>query len=428
MTRRTFSLFPVAAAAAPFLPTRGELDLYIQRFEKALLENILGFWYPKTIDPAGGYLLNHDLTGKPKGPGVRAIVTQARMVWFFARMARYGHEPKKMLDAADHGYKFLREKMWDSKNGGFYWEVDALGKPTKTNKHLYGQSFAIYAIAELALASQRKDVREFALNFFNLVEKQSHDPVHGGYVEYFLTDWATPPVNEPIYMGGSSAGMKLMNTHLHLMEAMTTLYQATRNATVRDRLLELISIESSAVIRKPYMAATDKFDRDWSPRLEGNFSTVSYGHDVENIWLLTEANRAAGLPSSPYTDLFRANFDYCRKYGFDEAKGGFYYTGEFNQPASDLRKSWWVQAEALVSSLTMYQLTSNTEYFEVFRKTWSFCDKHQIDWSSGDWHATITPDGQPHGDKANPWKAAYHNGRAMIECIARLRAIREKSS
>jgi mannose/cellobiose epimerase-like protein (N-acyl-D-glucosamine 2-epimerase family) len=429
MTRRSFTLIPVvAAAASPLLPTRAELDNYIQKFEKTLTENILGFWYPKTIDPAGGYILNHDLAGKPKGPGSRAIVTQARMVWFYARMARFGHEPKKMLEAADHGYKFLRERMWDSKYGGFYWEVDALGKATKSNKHLYGQAFALYALAEYAMASARKDVREFALSFFNLLEKQSHDPVHGGYVEYFLADWATPPINEPPYVGGGAVGMKLMNTHLHLMEAMTSLYQATRHASVRERLLELISIESNAVIRKPYVAATDKYDRDWSPRIEGDLAKVSYGHDLENCWLLTEANRAAGLPSSPYTDLLRGNFAYCRKYGFDEAQGGFFESGGFDKPATDRRKTWWVQAEALVSALTLYQLTSNTEYFEVFRKTWSFCDKHQIDWSNGDWHSTILPDGTPQGDKAGPWKSAYHNGRAMIESLARLRAIREKTS
>ncbi len=428
MTRRSFSIFPLAAAAAPLLPTRGELDLYLQKFEKVLIENILGFWFPKTVDPAGGYLLNHDMAGKPKGAANRMIVSQARMVWFFSRMARYGHEPKQMLAAAGHGYRFLRETMWDAKHGGFHWEVDSQGKPTKSNKHLYGQSFALYAAAEYAMASRRKDVLEFSLKFFEVLEKKSHDPVHGGYIEYFLPDWSTPPVNEPIYMGGSAPGMKLMNTHLHLMEAMTTLYQATKNVTVRDRVIELISIESNAVIRKPYMACTDKYDRDWTPRLEGALAKVSYGHDVENIWLITEANRAVGLSSSPYIDLFQANFQYCRKYGFDEDKGGFFYTGDLNQPADDRSKNWWVQAEALVGALTMYQLTSRTEYFDVFRKTWDFCDKYQIDWKSGDWHSSISPEGKASGDKANEWKAAYHNGRAMIESLTRLRAIRGKTS
>ena len=428
MTRRSFAMLPLVAAGAPLLPTKVELDRYIHRFEKTLVENILGFWYPATVDPTGGYLLNHDINGTPKGPGVRMIVTQARMVWFFARMARWGYEPKKMLAAAEHGYTFLRDTMWDRKNGGFQWEVDPFGNATKRNKHLYGQSFGLFAVAEYALASRRKDVLEFAMRHFELLEKRSHDPVHGGYVEYFLADWATPPVNEPIYMAGSATGMKLMNTHLHLMEAMTTLYQASKSAVVRDRLVELLSIETNAVVRKPYSACSDKFDRDWSPRLEGEFARVSYGHDVENIWLVTEASRAAGLSISPYVDLFAANFAYCRKYGFDEVHGGFYASGEFNQPASDLTKSWWVQAEALVGALTMYQITSRTEYFEVFRRTWDFCDKFQIDWKNGDWNAKVDPAGKPEGDKAQPWKAAYHNGRAMIECITRLRAIRERTS
>ena len=428
MTRRSIAMLPLAAAGAPLLPTIGELDGYIQRFDKTLVENILGFWYPATVDPAGGYLLNHDIDGKAKGAGVRMIVTQARMVWFFSRMARWGHEPKKMMAAAEHGYMFLRESMWDQKNGGFYWEVDATGKPTKRNKHLYGQSFALYALAEYSLASRRKEVLDFTMRFFEILEKRSHDPVHGGYVEYFLSDWSTPPVNEPIYMGGSAPGMKLMNTHLHLMEAMTALYQASRNTTVRDRLIELISIESNAVVRKPYSACTDKYNRDWSPRLEGDFARVSYGHDIENIWLIAEATRAAGFSSSPFHDLFAANFAYCRKFGFDEEGGGFYNSGQLNQPASDRNKSWWVQAEALVSALTMYQITSRTEYFEVFRKTWRFCEKFQIDWKNGDWHSNIDPTGKPSGDKAQAWKAAYHNGRAMIECLIRLRAIREKTA
>lgn len=428
MLRRTFTGFTMAAAAAPLLPSRGELDLYIQKFEKTLIENILGFWYPQTVDPAGGYLLNHDFEGRAKGAAARTVVTQSRMLWFFARMARRGHEPKPLLEAAEHGYKFLREKMWDSRNGGFYWEVDALGKPAKMNKHLYGQSFALFAIAEYAMASRRKDVLEFALKFFEVLEKRAHDPVHGGYVEYFLQDWASPSVNEPIYVSGSAVGMKLMNTHLHLMEAMTALYQASRNATVRDRLIELIAIESSAVIRKTQMACTDKYDRDWSPRLEGAFSTVSFGQDIENISSIAEANRAAGLSSSPYVDQFRANFAYCRKHGFDEVLGGFFHTGQLNEMASDRSKRWWVQAEALAGALTMYQLTNSTEYFEVFRKTWSFCDKHQIDWKNGDWHAVVGVDGKAQGDKANEWKAADHNGRAMIESLVRLRAIREKTS
>lgn len=428
MLRRSF-LFTPLAAAAPALPTKAELAAYRAKCRKVLLENILPFWHPSTLDKErGGFHLNHDPQGQFQGPGVRMIVTQSRMLWFFARMARFGHQPKEMLAAAEHGFRYLRDVMWDKKHGGFYWEVNPAGKVTMPNKHLYGQSFALYAMAEYALASGRKEPLALAMRFFDLLEKQSRDRQYGGYVEYFLPDWSTPAPSEPVYMGGEGPGIKLMNTHLHLMEAMTALYRASQEARVAESLRELMAIEALAVIRKAPVAATDKFNRDWTPRLEPEFARVSYGHDIENIWLLVDAAAALKTPIHAYRELFEANFAYCRQYGFDEAQGGFYYLGNFNQPADDRHKSWWVQAEALVSALTMFRLTGNTAYYEVFTKTWDFVEKQQIDSKNGEWHASITADGQPRGGKAGPWKGPYHNGRAMIECMALLEALEAKAA
>jgi N-acylglucosamine 2-epimerase (GlcNAc 2-epimerase) len=82
------------------------------------------------------------------------------------------------------------------------------------------------------------------------------------------------------------------------------------------------------------------------------------------------------------------------KYGFDEQKGGFFNSGPFNQPATDRNKVWWAQAEALVASLRMHQLTGEQKYLDVFARTWDFIDKYMIDWQHGEWRDTITPDGQ----------------------------------
>jgi mannose/cellobiose epimerase-like protein (N-acyl-D-glucosamine 2-epimerase family) len=65
----------------------------------------------------------------------------------------------------------------------------------------------------------------------------------------------------------------------------------------------------------------------------------------------------------------------------------------------------------------MNSLTKDSKYLAVFEKTADFIEKNIVDWENGEWHANITPDGRPQGDKANPWKAGYHNGRAMIECL-----------
>ena len=395
---------------------------YIPRLDKVLKDNIVSFWDARSMDHEnGGYIIGFGPKGERKEQVTKMIVTQSRMVWFYSRLARDGYRRKEHLKAADLGCRFLKEKMWDSKNGGFYWEVDVSGnKKLKPRKHLYGQAFALYAISEYYMASKRRDVLDFAIQFFNLLEAKCHDGVYGGYIESFDEDWRPLPDNKLSYMGVES-GLKLMNTHLHLLEAQTAFYRAGNLPLARERLLELIRIQSNAVVRKGLGACTDKYERDWTPRLDGDYARISYGHDLENIWLLIDACNAAGVSNYPLLDLYKALFDYSLKYGYDQVNGGFYDSGPFNKPADRVAKVWWVQAEALVSPLYMYKLTQDAKYLSVFEKTYDYIEKNMVDWQHGEWHANITPEGNKQGDKANAWKAGYHNGRAMIECLTILR-------
>ncbi|MHA1943609.1 MAG: AGE family epimerase/isomerase [Candidatus Thorarchaeota archaeon] len=400
-------------------PQRAELaKTYVPKFEKILKDNIASFWYSRSPDRInGGYTINFGPDGELKGAGTKMIVSQARTVWLFSRLARAGYESDKYIEAADLGYRFLKEKMWDHKHGGFYWEVDVTGdKKLKPRKHLYGQAFALYAMSEFYLASGRKEVLDFAVRLFNLLEAKSYDETYGGYVEFFNADWTPVAAGESSYMG-AEANHKLMNTHLHLLEAMTTFYRASKLPLARERLLELINIESNTVVRKNLGACTDKYDRDWTPRLEGGYARVSYGHDIENVWLLMDACDAARVSNHPFVDLYRTLFEYSLKYGYDEIEGGFYDSGAFNQPADKRSRVWWVQSEAIVSALYMNRMTQDSKYLTVFKETSDYIEKYMVDWTSGEWRADIAPDGTARGDKADAWKAGYHNGRSMIECL-----------
>lgn len=420
---RIWAAFLIAASiAAAQTPRPAE---FAPKLERMLMDNILSFWYPQTLDRQhGGYRLNHGERGEWLGDAPKALVTQARMVWFFARMARAGYgDRKQMLEAADHGYRFLMDRMRDPRHGGFYWRVDAAGsKPLAPKKHLYGQAFALYALSEFAMASGRRDVRGAAVQLFELLEEKAHDRQHGGYLEYFNEDWTLPPPDETGYMSVGS-DMKLMNTHLHLMEAMTSFYRATGLPLARERLIELVTIEGAAVVRHQWGACSDRHRRDWTPVLEGPGIRASYGHDLENIWLMEDALRAAGLPVQPWLGFFRHNFDYSMRFGWDARDGGFWDWGPLGQPAESRVKIWWVQAEALVSALTMYRLTGDAQYWNVLVKTWDFIERHMADSQNGEWWPQVDGKLKPSGRKAYEWKAAYHNGRAMIECLAILRGL-----
>lgn len=402
----------------------GELAAARAQLARILTDNIVPFWFPGTLDAAdGGYKLNHDMSGAYQGPSDKALVTQARTVWFFSRL--YGTEFGKPehLEAARHGFRFLADRMRDAEHGGYYWAVNHDGsEATRPDKHLYGQSFALYALSEFARAGGGAEALTLANELAALLEYKAHDKVHGGYMEAFRRDWTPLPADETSYMS-APGGVKLMNTHLHLMEAYTTYCKATRDPLARERLLELIDVESNAVVRKTVGACTDRYTRAWLPLLEPPYNRVSYGHDIENVWLLREARDAVGVPNGPLMDLYRTLSEYSLQFGFDHTDGGYYDRGEFNRPADAKTKVWWVQSEALVGALTMYQLTGGEHYWDAFAKTLDFVVRKQVDWEGGDWFSNIGEDGVPSGGKAGAWKSPYHNGRAMIRSIELIDAI-----
>jgi mannobiose 2-epimerase len=394
--------------------------------EKLLQENIVPFWYPSVIDEEhGGYRLNHDAEGKWLGPADKALVTQARTMWFFSRLHNSKYGKPEHLAAARHGFRFLKDKMWDQENGGFYWSVNNEGsEAVESQKHMYGEGFGLYALAEYIRASKDPEAVELAKELFALMEEKAHDKEYGGYLELFARNWSNDPADLPqvrATMGQDRApGRKLMNTHLHLMEPFTTYYEVTGDDLVHERLVELIFVQSNAVLRKDLGACTDRHERDWTPLSEESDRRVSYGHDIENVWLLIEACNAAGIPNGPLTDLYKALFAYSLEYGWDAEQGGFYYTGPFREPASFKGKSWWVQAEGMTSGLFMYRLTGDEKYYDVFDKSLQWIAEEQADWENGDWHAWV--DGRAEG-KAGPWKSPYHNGRAVLECLEILEAM-----
>jgi mannose/cellobiose epimerase-like protein (N-acyl-D-glucosamine 2-epimerase family) len=419
----------VALTAVPSQTQTPALDRYLPELRRNLEQAIIPYWYPGSIDGEhGGFAINSTEDGRLAPTTRRMMVSQARMVWLSARLAREGYRVEEMKRAAAHGFAFLRDRMWDQEHGGFYWEIDAgSGAVAQPNKHVYAQAFGLYGLSEYYMATGDAAGLELAAKVAETLERRAHDPEFGGYREYFARDWSPLPPDTPSPIGGTAA-MKLMNTHLHVMEAFANYFRASRDWLTRERLDELIAIQSNAVIRKQYPACTDQYLRDWTPVLDAAAARVSYGHDVENVWLLVDALDAVGRPTGPYLDLYKGLFAYSRTHGFDEEKGGFFESGPLGQPADRRNKIWWVQAEALVSALTMYKLTKEPSYLDAFDRTLRFVQEQQTDWTGGEWHATILPDGSPRGLKATVWKAGYHDGRSMVESLRLVRELTASST
>jgi cellobiose epimerase len=395
-------------------PTRFTRD-WAKEFQDVLQQNILKFWVNHAIDRQyGGVIGWLDRKGNPIEPGTKSLVQQSRIVWSFSAAYRMFPEPA-YREVATHTLKFMREKMWDTEQGGFYWLVDHDGNVRSGKKHLYGQSFAIYGLAEYARAFDDSPAREEALRLFRLIDRKAHDNENGGYHEGFNKEWLFLSADDTL--GGR--GRKSMNAHIHLLESLTTLYKVTGDAQVRARVAELLRICAEKIVDSDQGFARLYFTDDWKP---SGPDTSSYGHDIELSWLMAESAEALDEPiPENVLRASRALVEHTLRAGFDHQHGGVYDEGPAVGLPESKRMIWWVQAEALVGLLNAYQLFQDPEYWKAFNLQAQYTLEHLVDREYGEWYNTIEPDGKISGEKASEWKAPYHAARACMEVVRRLR-------
>jgi mannobiose 2-epimerase len=401
-------------AAEPPVP-RAEFLQQAQRCRQLLKTNLVDFYLPACVDTLHGGYLESLRDGKFAPTGEKFLTLQSRQLWFFSTLAGAGLEDKAAVAAAKAGFDFLEDRMRDRRRGGYFAKVSDAGQPSDRRKHVYLNAFALYGLVAYHVASGDAKALTAAQDLFRILDQKAYDRQNGGYVEFFSEDWRpiTDP-KEPCYVGTS--GTKTYNTHLHVLEALAALYRTWPDPLVRQRLAELLVINANTVRHPDFNCNIDGWRPDWRMvETPGNLR-ASYGHDIECAWLTLDAARALGLSPRLLRVWAEALCGYSLKFGFDRTHGGFYYTGPLGRPADDTKKEWWVQAEALVSMLEMYKLTGKPEYYDAFRQTFAFVEKHQIA-PEGSWWATRTADGSPKSNqRSSPWQGAYHNGRALLRC------------
>jgi cellobiose epimerase len=411
------SSLPVSAlaSAADMPPTAEELRQQAKRCRDVLAKNIADFYLPACVDSVNGGYFETLRDGKFVATGEKFLTMQGRQLWFFCMLAREGYKKDAALAAARSGFEFLRGHMLDQKHGGYYSKVDDTGKPVDPRKHVYLNAFAMYGLVNYYHATRDEQALKAAQDLFGVLEAKAYDKANGGYVEFFYEDWRpiTDP-REPMYVG--AIGTKTYNTHLHMLEALTDLYRVWPDPLVKQRLNELVVINTQTVHHPDFNCNIDGWTADWVMINSPANLKASFGHDVECAWLMLDAGRALGMSPHVFRSWAEALCTYSLKHGYDHRHGGFFYTGPLGQSATETKKEWWVEAEALVSMLEMYRLTHNPAYYKVFRETLDFVEKHQVA-SAGSWYASRQADGSPLvNTRSSPWQGAYHNGRSMLLC------------
>lgn len=377
------------------------------------LKNILSYWMDFAIDERGGFQgkINNNNIADPFAP--KGSVLNSRILWTFSAAYTALKDPR-YLKIAERAANYLSEYFIDKEYGGVYWTLDYTGKPLETKKQVYAQAFAIYAFAEHYRATASGKSKQQAIELYELLIKYTYDKQHGGYAEAMSRAWEQ--IDNVRLSEKDENERKTMNTHLHVLEAFTSLYGIWKEEKLKEKLEELIDIFPGKIINKHSGHLDLFFDDEWKPRS----SLYSYGHDIEAGWLLLEAAEAAG--NTVLLNKVRIVSERILNAAMEglDTDGGLWY--EYNPQQGHLvkEKHWWPQAEAMVGFYTAYQLTGNNKYLDHSLASWRFISKYIIDSKRGEWFWGVDANYQPmQEDKAGLWKCPYHNGRACLEIIKR---------
>lgn len=419
-----------------------------KQMEEFLVKSV-NFWLDNGIDEeCGGYLVCFDEHGNPMKslevmkPSDKMIVTQSRMIWGFSALLRNGMAEKygwveKCKKTASQGVDFFIEKFWDKENGGFAWYTDRNGVVQDNGKLVYGQTFAIYALSEYALATGDERAREYAEKTFDLLLKYCVDTSNGGFYENLTEDWV-PEID--VNKGGN---LKSLDIHMHAMEAFTTLYECTRKENHKRKLKEVIDIIMKHMVDYNFDCGCNQFTYDFKRKAAREIcrtwnydrapenanrnprDTTSYGHNIELIWLLNRAYSIMG--EMPARELTKKFADYTLRNGWDYVYGGIFRDGMHDGRVVVTDKEWWQNFESLTGLLDSYQVIGEEEYLKKFVELWKFDKEYFYNEEVGESRQLLKANGEPIiADTGNQWKCIYHTDRAMMECIPRLDEILSK--
>ena len=380
------------------------------------LDSILKYWSKHTLDNEnGGFVGQIDFNDHIIANAEKGSVLNARILWSFSASYKVTqNENHKKI--AKRAFDFLVNHFYDPGFGGLFWSINVNKTPKDTKNQIYALAFAIYGLSEYYAISKDGKALEIAINLYLKIQEHSYDPQYKGYFEALTRDWQ--PIDDLRLSDKDANEKKTMNTHLHIVEAYANLFKVWKDQKLQNDIIELLETIEKHFINTQTGHLRLFFDENWTEKPD----VISYGHDIEAAWLLLQCAEISESQTliENYTKHAIQMAEVTTE-GLD-TDGGLWY--EFDPEKNELvaEKHWWVQAEALIGFYNAYQLTGDEKYLKIVYKNWKFIKKHILDKENGEWFWGIYRDSSLiEKDKAGFWKCPYHNSRACLELINRIK-------
>ena len=81
--------------------------------------------------------------------------------------------------------------------------------------------------------------------------------------------------------------------------------------------------------------------------------------------------------------------------GWDGAKGGFFYTLDWQDVPAKRMKLWWPLCEGAAAAHWLNELAPSEEWERAYRQIWDVISARFVDRQNGGWHEELTEEMRP---------------------------------
>jgi mannose/cellobiose epimerase-like protein (N-acyl-D-glucosamine 2-epimerase family) len=275
----------------------------LRRLQGFVVQYALPLWATAGFDEAaGGFHERLQFSGEPSRDVPRRLLVQARQIVVYSRAA--------LVNWNSHG-RALALRAFESVcqcyrspdgNPGWIFSVDPNGRPKDNTRDLYTHAFVLYMLAWLYRLGKDASVLSIADNTLSDIDRI----LSSGRGPGFLSKVPGP------------TNLREQNPHMHLLEALLALAEATGKERYLARANTLVDLFDLALVDSATGTVREIFDEDWKPGRAVGENLVEPGHQMEWAWLLREWERLTGSLASERVDRL---IDHAISYGIDRKKG-----------------------------------------------------------------------------------------------------------
>jgi mannobiose 2-epimerase len=334
------------------------------------LHDIMPAWLAHGMNPASGrFYTGLSRDWKPIGTTDQYPTMLGRHL--FSLSAAYllsGEE--RYLSLAKDTAAYLIEHGWDHEFGGWYDLITETGAPKTTTKGAFTQMYANTGLALYFFATRDPDALRCLERSNEIFETRAWDSDYEGY---YVT------LNRDLSVASTK---KSFNPQIGLLSSYMLYWYL---ADGRPALLSQMERTMDVALRRMQAPSDgyilDTFDRTWyciPRRWADGTETLSAGGNIETSWILMRLYHLTG--NEAYRTSAQELGEKMIRVGWDGVHGGWYESFARDQAERHgPNKQWYVQAYGNFMALSLYNLSEEARYLDLFRETTLFWNQYFLD-------------------------------------------------